>query len=363
MKKVIVSVTTDLISDHRVHKMCLSLYNNGFDVTLVGRKKNSQKLALRPYKVIRFNMFFKKGFLFYMFFNLRLFFLLLVKKSHILISNDLDTILPNFLISKLKKLHIIYDSHELFTEVPELISKKKIKLFWLYLESNIFPKLKNVITVSDGYAKFYKKKYGNSITVIKNVPSLDPRTINNFSLPGFKLDEKNIIYQGSLNKDRGIDLMIKAVKFIDVKLFILGSGDLELSLQEYVIKENLTNKVFFVGRVPFNDLKYITKFFDLGLSFEENSCLAYRYSLPNKVFDYIHAGIPVLSSDLPEMSNFIISNKVGQTLSSREPKKIAEQILEVISNKNQYQKDIEKTKNKYCWQKEEKKLLKLFNYF
>ena len=64
--------------------------------------------------------------------------------------------------------------------------------------------------------------------------------------------------------------------------------------------------------MPNNELRYITKFFDLGLSFEENSCLAYRYSLPNKVFDYIHAGIPVLSSDLPEMSNFIITNKVGQ---------------------------------------------------
>ena len=133
MKKVIASVTTDLISDHRVHKLCLSLYNHGYDVTLVGRKKNSQKLTSRPYKVIRFNMFFKKGFLFYMFFNLRLFFLLLFKKSDILISNDLDTIFPNFLVSKFKKSQIIYDSHELFTEVPELLSKKKIKLFHLLL--------------------------------------------------------------------------------------------------------------------------------------------------------------------------------------------------------------------------------------
>ena len=105
--------------------MCLSLYNHGYDVTLVGRKKNSQSLTSRPYKVIRFNMFFKKGFLFYMFFNLRLFFLLLFKKSDILISNDLDTIFPNFLVSKFKKSQIIYDSHELFTEVPELLSKKK----------------------------------------------------------------------------------------------------------------------------------------------------------------------------------------------------------------------------------------------
>ena len=195
--------------------MCLSLYNHGYDVTLVGRKKNSQSLTSRPYKVIRFNMFFKKGFLFYMFFNLRLFFLLLFKKSDILISNDLDTILPNFLVSKFKKSQIIYDSHELFTEVPELLSKKKIKLFWMYLESMIFPKLKNVITVSEGYANFYGKKYGNSIIVIKNVPSLDALKNNNFSIPGFQFDEKNIIYQGSLNKDRGIDLMIKAVKFIE----------------------------------------------------------------------------------------------------------------------------------------------------
>ena len=148
----------------------------------------------------------------------------------------------------------MYDSHELFTEVPELIDKKIVKSFWLFLEKKIFPKLSNVITVSDSIANFYKKKYQIDSLIIKNVPYL--KTNNSlvekkYNIQGFNPNKKNIIYQGSLNKDRGISIMIDTMVHLNANLFIVGSGDFKKELLEYTIKKKLINKIFFLGRVPF----------------------------------------------------------------------------------------------------------------
>ena len=365
MKKIIVSVTTDLISDQRVHKMCLSLHNSGNDVLLVGRKLNNDFFFTRPYKLKRFNMFFKKGFFFYLFFNIRLFLFLLFSKCDVYVSNDLDTLLANFLVSKIKKKPLVYDSHELFTEVPELINKSFVKSIWVQVENIFFPKLKHIITVSEGIASFYEKKYKKSILVIKNVPFLNKNHSTNeesFNLLNFNKNHKNIIYQGSLNKDRGIILMIDAMKYVNANLFFLGSGDLVKEYKENVVKKGLQNKIFFIGRVPFQKLINITKEFDLGLSFEEDTCLAYRFSLPNKIFDYIHAEIPVLASNLPDISKLISENNIGEVLGSRDPKKTAFQITEMLAKKDYYSIYLKKAKNKFCWEQEESKITRLFNH-
>ena len=365
MKKIIVSVTTDLISDQRVHKMCLSLHHSGNSVFLVGRKLNNDLLFARPYKVKRFNMFFKKGFFFYMFFNIRLFLFLLFSKCDVYFSNDLDTLLANFLASKIKNKHLVYDSHELFTEVPELINKSFVKSFWIQMESVIFPKLKHVITVSEGIASFYKKKYKKSALVVKNVPFLNKDFYTekeSFNILNFNKNHKNIIYQGSLNKDRGISLMIDAMVYIDANLFLLGSGDLEQDLKENDFRKGLSKKIFFVGRLPFQRLKNITKNFDLGLSFEEDTCLAYRFSLPNKIFDYVHAEIPVLASDLPDVSKFISKNNIGEVLNSRCPENIASQITKMLNNKGFYIDYLKEAKNKFCWEQQVSKVIQLINH-
>ena len=364
MKKIIISVSTDLISDQRVHKMSTTLHNSGYDVLLVGRKLNNDFFSKRPYRVKRFNLKFRRGFLFYMFFNIRLFIFLLFNKCDIFYANDLDTLLPNFIISKIKNKPLVYDSHELFTEVPELIDKKIVKSFWLFLEKKIFPKLSNVITVSDSIANFYKKKYQIDSLIIKNVPYL--KTNNSlvekkYNIQGFNPNKKNIIYQGSLNKDRGISIMIDTMVHLNANLFIVGSGDFKKELLEYTIKKKLINKIFFLGRVPFQQLKSITCEFDLGLSFEEDTCLAYRYSLPNKIFDYLHAEIPILASDFPDISSLVINNKIGEVLSSRNPKQIASQIEYILKNKNIYNLNFKSTKKKFCWENQEKKIIKLFN--
>ncbi len=373
-KRVIVSVTTDLHSDQRVHKTCLSLYSRGFDVLLVGRKlKNSfidsginQEL---PYSIYRFNLFFKKGFMFYMTFNIRLLFFLFFNKSDILFANDLDTLIPNFIVSKFKKNHLVYDSHELFTEVPELNNRVFVKSFWLYIERFIFPRLKNIITVSDAIASFYFKKYNINIQVVRNVPFKtkcifeSKQTLTNSFEKELCVAGSKIIYQGSLNKDRGIELMIRAMKYIDSTLFIVGDGDIKNSLESLVKKIGISDRVKFLGRVPFFNLKSITKKMDLGLSLEEDVCLAYRYSLPNKIFDYVHAEIPVLVSNLPEMMNVVNKYKIGKVLQSREPQDVACEINDILLSKKSFEGYFLKAKNELCWEREQEKLFKIFHSF
>lgn len=372
-KKVIVSVTTDLYSDQRVHKTCLSLVSMGYDVHVIGRSLRSKKfydssvIYKKPYSVKRFNLFFKKGFLFYMTFNVRLFFFLLFNKFDIIFSNDLDTLLPNFLISRIKKKPLVYDSHELFTEIPELIDRPLVKSFWEFIEKIIFPRLNHVITVSDHIASFYYEKYNKQINVIRNAPfklnhyshTLSQNMVS-FKSVLHKSSGRKIIYQGSLNKDRGIELMIESMGYIHATLFIVGDGDIKIKLERLVKKFSLERKVKFIGRVSFSELKDITVNMDLGLSFEEDVCLAYKYSLPNKIFDYIHSDVPVLVSDLPEMRSLVSHYKIGEVLKSRSLENVAFQINDILSKKEFFTNSLMNAKKELCWENEEKKLYNIF---
>ena len=155
--RVVVSVINDLSSDQRVDRTCSTLHELGYDVLLVGRKmKKSVSLNPRVYKMTRMTLLFEKGALFYAEYNFRLFFFLLFKKVDVLHANDLDTLLANRIIQKLKGVKLVYDSHEYFTEVPELVEGSFSKRVWLKIERSIFPKLKHVFTVNKSIAEIYK---------------------------------------------------------------------------------------------------------------------------------------------------------------------------------------------------------------
>lgn len=358
MKRIIVTVSNDLVTDQRVHKMCCTLIEMGYDLLLIGRKHGSQETLYRDYATKRISMLFHRGFLFYAELNLRLFFLLLFTKKEVLFSNDLDTLIPNYFVAKLQRKELIFDSHELFSEIPELKHRKLIKQFWLTIERWILPKLTKVITVSDAIKKHYKNLYGIEAVVIRNLPL--EKSVHQQSFP-FPTENKNIIlYQGAVNIGRGIELMLETIKLLDnCVLVIIGTGDIIEVLKQKVSSQTLENKVRFMGKVLPKDLKQFTPNATIGLSLEEDIGLNYRYALPNKLFDYIQAEVPVIVADLPEMKKLVETYQVGEILWERSPKSLAKLILKVISNN--YTIALQKAKRELTWTREKDKLIRLLN--
>ena len=356
MKNIIVSVTNDLTTDQRVEKVCETLFANNYNVVLIGRKLKTSVPISRKYKTTRMSLIFNKGFLFYAEYNIRLFLKLLFLKKDIVVSNDLDTLLSNYLISKLQSKIIIYDSHELFTEIPELIHRPRIKRIWESLEKRILPKLKNCYTVCDSIATYYKEKYNTSFQVIRNLP----KTKN--SIPGilpFTTDKKIILYQGAINIGRGLELMIETMEYLEDYVFvIIGSGDIINELKETAKKSVERNKVHFSGKLTPTEMDKLTPLADIGISLEEDLGLNYRFALPNKLFDYLHAEIPVLISNLPEMKKIIDIYKFGEVVYDRDPKSLAKQIQQFPLKK--HSEEILEAKKSLNWKHEEEKLISIY---
>ena len=357
LKKIIVSITNDISTDQRVEKVCNTLLNAGYEILLIGKQNENSKPLERNYSTKRISVFFKKGILFYVEFNLKLFFILLFTKKNMLLANDLDTLLPNYLVSLLQRKKIVYDSHELFPEIPELVNRPFAKKIWTVLEKTILPKLKNTYTVCNSIAAFYNDKYATDFKTIINLPT--KKEIVKTTFPFNYTDEKIILYQGAINVGRGLELMIETMSFLENCIFvIIGDGDIFESLKEKAITKNLTHKVYFLGRKNPKELHKITPLANLGISIEEDLGLNYRFALPNKIFDYIQANVPILVSDLPEMKSVVLNYKVGEIVTNRDPKKLAHQIENLL--KKDFTITLEKAKKSLIWEHQEELLLSIF---
>jgi glycosyltransferase involved in cell wall biosynthesis len=335
--KVAFSVTNCICHDQRVHRIASTVSNLGCDITIAGRRLgeccNTDSV---PFRTKRFGMIFKRSFLFYMFFNIRLFLYLLFHKFDLLVANDLDTLLPNFLVSRLKRLPLVYDSHEYFTGVPEIQDRPFVKRVWKKIEKSIFPRLKYVTTVSDSIACQYELEYGFKPLTVRNcsIQSQDiaPYTKSDLGInPGQLL----LIFQGAgINRDRGGEELIEAIKLTDdVSLLIIGSGDVFENLIEKTSKLNLTGRVKFISRLPWKELMRYTRSSDAGLSLDKNTNMNYNFSLPNKLFDYIGAGIPVIATELPEISKIVKEYNCGIIISKPDPIEISNAIKKLRDNR------------------------------
>lgn len=367
-KRIIVSVTNDLFTDQRVHKVCTFLHENGYDVLLVGRKlKDSQPITDRPYKTRRFRLLFTKGALFYANYNLRLFFFLVFKRFDTLLSNDLDSLLANYCAHKLKpKSRLVYDSHELFTEVPELTARPKVRSVWLAIEKRIFPKLKTVITVNESIAAIYEKRYGNKLYVVRNVSKLwKPEHILSKKELNIPEDKRVVILQGSgINVDRGGEEAILAMNYIkNVVFLVVGSGDALSTMKKMTNYLGIANKVQFVGRVPYETMMNYTFHADIGLSLDKDTNPNYQFSLPNKLFDYIHTSTPVVCSNLVELRNIIEKHDVGRVIADYSPEGIANTINAILDNPEllaQLKENCQKAAAVENWEEESKVLQEIY---
>jgi len=368
MKKIVLTVTNDLVTDNRLHKVGSSLREMGADVLLVGRILPGSKSLNRNYATHRLRLYFRKGPLFYFEYNFRLFWFLLFHRFDIYVANDLDTLPANFLAAKIKRKPLVYDSHEYFTQVPELIHRPRIQRIWHRLEKMLLPRVTAAYTVCQSIAEVYFKEYGVPFHIVRNLPVKRSKATKVDNAKKLRLnDEKLVLYQGVLNLGRGLDLAIRAMNFLNhVRLIIIGDGDVREQLEELVEREGLKEKVSFLGRIPVEELYDYTHQADLGISLEEDLGMNYRFALPNKLFDYIQAEIPVICSDLPEMKNIVESYKVGRIVTNRTPEMLADLIQNALEESGKRMLWKTNCKLAACalnWEQEEKILEEIYRPF
>lgn len=358
MKRIVFTVTNDLNYDQRMIRICNSLADAGYDVLLIGHKKwSSTPLLPKKYRQKRLTALFTKGFAFYASYNIRLFFCLLFTKADVLCCIDLDTILPAWLAGRFKKLRLVYDAHEYFSEQKEIITRPGVHKVWKWIEKNYVPKFKNGYTVSYSIAAEFKKLYSVDYEVIRNVPLLT--TIN----PGLQKEEKILLYQGAVNEARGLEFLIPAMQEINAKLHIYGDGNFLNQTKKLIAVNNLKDKVFLKGKVLPEELNAITQEAYIGLNLVEHKGLNQYYSLANKFFDYIHNDLPQVTMNFPEYKKINDAFEVALLIDDLQPVTIADTINKLMQNKPLYiqlKQNCLAAKKELNWQHEETKLIQFY---
>jgi glycosyltransferase involved in cell wall biosynthesis len=376
-KLIIVTVISDLVTDYRVHKICQTLHNEGYRVLLIGScQKQSIGLKEREYQTHRIRLVFQKSVLFYAEFNIRLFFWLLTHKADIYLGNDLDVMPATQLSAFVWRKPLVYDSHEYFLGMAGMDRKPLRRHIWKAVEKILFHRVKYAYTVCDSVRNLYRRDYDKKLTVVRNLPfrdnnhlELTPEERDWIALTDKKIpvNKRIIILQGAgLNAHRGVEELIFSMLFLDgarFHLLIVGGGDIFPRLEKIVFQNNLQEKITLIPKVPFNVLDHFTRQAHLGLSIDKPSVINHRYSLPNKLFEYLHAGVPVLASRLVEQERIINHYNVGTYIEDHHPEHIAQKIREIFDNPGQWEQWKENTKlvrEELNWENECKIIIDIF---
>jgi glycosyltransferase involved in cell wall biosynthesis len=340
-----------------MQRICTSLAENGYAVTLVGRKL-STSLPLRQEKFWqkRLRCFVNKGKLFYAEYNIRLFFFLFFKKTDAICAIDLDTILPCLYISKWKKIPRIYDAHELFTGLKEVATRPRIKKFWTAVERKAVPQFGFGYTVSESVAEEFNRRYGVKYGVIRNITRL--RDFSEQQLP-----DRFLLYQGAVNEARAFEQLIPALKQVNCRLVVCGDGNFMGQLKELIRENGIENKVELKGMLSPEDLWTISQQATIGMGVAENTGINQYLALPNKFFDYIHAGLPQIAMNFPEYQRINSEFEVAVLLNDIKPETIAAAVNNLLHDTVLYEKlkqNCLRARQILNWQQEEKKLLDFY---
>ncbi len=357
-RKIIVSVTNDLVVDQRVHKVCTTLSDAGYEVCLIGCKWTHSPRLSRSYHTHRMRLLFNSTFFFYAEYNIRLFFYLLFSRMDVLLSNDTDSLVANYCASKIRRKVLIFDAHELFPELPEVVHRHLVKTVWTTIEDWIFPRLKYCYTVCQSIADYYNSKYNIHMQVVRNIPFASFHSQER-PVPLEAPEKYILLYQGAVNIGRGIEWIIDSMPYLDDCVFyIAGDGEVMREMKAYVVKKNVQDRVFFLGRIPFEELSHYTACATIGISLLENRGLSYYYSLPNRIFDFIRNHVPVLATDFPEIRRIVATYHVGELIDRYDPEYLAAIIRKMIAQGKNEDGFVAANKD-LTWENEAKILLQL----
>ncbi|WAI84353.1 MULTISPECIES: glycosyltransferase family 4 protein [Achromobacter] len=266
---------------------------------------------------------------------------------------------------------LVYDSHELFAEQEFSNSERKR---WRHIEGQHIGACDAVITVNPSIARELETRYEleNPVNVIYNAAYLESPSPAKGKLRrqlGLPDDARILLMQGGLSAGRNIDTLVRAmakVKTQDVHLVLLGDGQITRYLKRMVRSLHLENRVYFHPAVPQHALPEYTIDADLGVIPYLASCLNNRYCTPNKLFEYVAAELPMLASDLPEISRIVNEFNLGLTTDFGSEASIAQGIDNCFAKSDrlvQWRQNAARARNQLCWEQEERKLISIFEAF
>ncbi len=363
-KRILVAVNNDLLTDARVHRACSSLHAAGYEVELIGRLLPEGNSPLsRPYRTRRFPMRIRKGPLFYAEFNLKLYRTLRKLQGDAILCNDTDALLACYTAARRKHIPLLFDAHELFPELPEVVGRPWVRRTWQALENYIFPKLRYSYTVCQSIAEYYRNRYGIRMSVVRNIPQREKAPLKNTVPPAHTQQNtpeisippgmKMLLYQGTVNIGRGIEWILSAMPLLpDCILYICGAGDCLQEMQQMAARSAAADRIRFTGRIPQEQLKYYTLRADLGFVLLEKLGLSYYYALPNRMFDYMHYGVPVLATDFPEIRRIVEEAGSGSLIDRYEPEYVAARIRDMLQawSAPEQRAALRRRAESYCWE-------------
>lgn len=280
--------------------------------------------------------------------------------------HDLNTLPAGVRLARRFQTKLVYDSHELFNEMAgKSWLEKRIGYI---LERLLMPHIDHLIVVNSHVHRLFTKRYGPyPTTVVQNVPEAPdwnqapPQEVLNLRQHfGLAPDDLLLLYQGGLNPERGLEECIQAVAMLPktFKLVLIGDGRLKGYLEELVNHLQLEDRVFFFGQVPSEQLLWYTCQADVGLVVYKNTSLNNYYSTPNKIFEYLLAGIPTVASDHP--GKRLVAEEGTGVCVEETPEGIKDGILDVVAQMEMYRERCREKRSQYSWQEERKKLIRTY---
>ena len=360
---------TDLNYDFRIYREATSLKSAGHEVSIVAGTWNQQlDSAWEEFEVHACPVDRSQ--------SLRVSYVVWWHRAHNILrdiaadayhAHDLDSLWPASRAARARSLPLLYDSHELWTEQSSLTTRPFVRGVWSVMERRLSRHVSHVITVSPPIARELQSRYGfGQVTVIANLPphrAPVPGDLIRERL-GLESDRVIFLYQGGLLTDNGLSEQISAMADVEgAALVLLGDGPTKQQLEHQVAASELGDRVFFLPAVPFSQLHALTCSADVGLCLIKSTGKSFHWSLPNKLFEYMMAGLPVLGSQAPEIHRILSETGAGEVGDLNDQASLSNRLQCLVADaglRARYSEASLQASRQFCWENESAKLTDLY---
>lgn len=369
MKKIVISFLGNLYYDTRTFNLFNSLESKGHNVQFIGfdwltpefktiKKKN---ISITKLLKTRFSIFFYLQFFFSQLSSC------LTTKADIYFASDFFSLPVCVIAAKVRRTKVFYDSREIYTELPFHDEKPVLKKILKVVERFLIKRVERIFTTGEMDSEYLKNLYPIKETyLLRNLPLTKTDIVPINYHAKFNVPDNSIttLYQGIIVKGRGIDTYFKAVqKMENLYLIILGGGEHLQFYKSLANEMKISNRVIFAGKIPQDEILNYTAGAFAGLSIIDNISVNNYYALPNKLFEYVMSGLPVIVNNLPQMQKVVNDYDIGVVMENVNEDNLISVLNNWTENRNLYRtikENCRKASLELNWEKEFSNVSQLF---